>query len=382
MSPQFIHPNWHVLLIHYPIALLTLGLIVEICTLIYRRGTLRAAGRWMLLLGALSTLPAATAGIHAYYQTIHYAASIESGSGEPAPAAWYHLVRDAHRHLTPWQWEDLKHHIWRAGSGTIIVSFAVLLYLAASDRWRRRLYFPCLALTLFATIVLMSGAWYAGESVYIRGTGMQPDAAVVVLDPDHLDRAVEEIVPPIQLHVVLAGLAIAMALAALAMSIRSLAMMECAATPRARRTSASESHDSAYSDSPVLQREMTVLATLPPRFAARFWLLAMLLTLGTVAAGVWVAGWNWSKFKPLFAQPRDLVHMILGVMLVLVTIMLAIVTRWAARRKWLLATLASLLLLVIIGQIWMGILLMYDGSDGASPLYQFRKPIVQTQPEL
>lgn len=378
MSPQFIHPNWHVLLIHYPIALLTLGLLVELCTLIHRRGTLRAAGRWMLLMGALSSLPAATAGIHAYYQTVRYAALTESASAETMPAAWYHLVRDAQNHLISQQWADLKHHIWRAASGTIIVNIAVLLYLAASDRWRRRLYFLCLALVLFATIVLMSGAWYAGESVYVRGTALQPDARGVVLDPDHLDRAVEGIVPPIQLHVVLAGLTVAMALAALAMSIRAMAMMQVPPAAKSRAPSPGECHDSAYADSPVLQREMTVLAIRPPRFAVRFWLLAMLLAMGTAAAGVWVAGWNWGQFKPLLAQPRDLVHIILGVMLVSLTVILAIVTRWAARRRWLLATLASLLLLVIIGQLWMGILLMYDGSDGGSSLYQFQRPIVQT----
>ena len=42
-------PNWHAILIHYPVALLTVGLAVEWLTLGYRRGTLRQAGLWSLL---------------------------------------------------------------------------------------------------------------------------------------------------------------------------------------------------------------------------------------------------------------------------------------------------------------------------------------------
>lgn len=371
MPNELIHPNWHIILIHYPIALLTLGLAVELSSFLYRRSTLRTAGRWMLLIGALSCLPTATGGLYAYYDTIRFAGQGEAAM-EPGGEAWYQLARDAQSHFNTQQWDDLKHHIWRAASGTIIVIFAVILYLGASDRWRRRLYFPCLLLILFATVVLMSGAWHAGESIHTRGTAVERGATGVVLDAKHIDAAVKGIIPPLQLHVLLAGLTTALAVAAVGLSIRALVT----GRPALARPPQGETHDVVYSDSPVVQTEMTVIA--PPTVRpARFWLLATLLGLGTATGGVWVAGWSWESIKPLIAQPRDLAHMILGTSIVLLTLVLAAITRWATRRKWTLSILTTLLLLAIGGQIWMGILLMYDGSDKASSLYQFRRPVVQ-----
>ena len=368
MPSELIHPNWHVVLIHYPIAFLTFGLAVELFSFLYRHGTLRSAGRWMLLIGALSCLPAATSGVHAYYDTIRFAGQHDAMGGD----AWYQLARDAQSHLTIQQWDDLNHHIWRAGSETIIVIFGVLLYLGASDRWRRHLYFPCLLLILFAAVVLMSGAWYAGESVHVRGTAMKPGAGGVVLDREHVEVAVRGIVPPLQVHALLAGLTMAMAVVAVGLSIRAMVV----GGPVKVRRAEVETHDTVYSDSPVVQQEMIVVgpAVVKP---ARFWLLAVLLSLGTGAAGAWVAGWSLEQIKPLVGQPRDLAHMILGSGIVLLTVVLAGVTRWGGKRKWLIGGLAALLFLVIGAQVWMGILLMYDGSDGGASLFQFRRPVVQ-----
>jgi uncharacterized membrane protein len=375
---ELIHPNWHVTLIHYPIALLTLGLAVELFSFLYRRGTLRAAGRWMLMLGAFSCLPAASSGIYAYYDTIRHAGLEEKLETEPGQKAWYQLTRDAENHLSNQQWDDLKHHIWRAASGAIIVLFGVLLYLGASDRWRRRFYFPCLLIILFATVVLMSGAWHAGESIYTRGTAIERDATGVVLDPEHLNAAARGVFPPLQMHVIFAGVTMAMALAALGVSIRALVTLGPAPEENPPpQGEAWENHDTAYADSPVVQRQMTVLEPPPRVYAARFWLMAMLLGVATAAGGVCVAGWSWEAFKPLIGQPRDLAHLSFGAAIILLTLVLAGVTRWAGRRKWMLGALAAILVLIIAAQVWIGILLMYDGSDGGASLYHFRKPVVQ-----
>jgi hypothetical protein len=370
---ELIHPNWHVVLIHYPIALLTLGLAIELFTLFCRRSTLRATGRWMLLIGALSCLPTATSGLYAYYDTVRFAGQGEVEM-EPGGDAWYQLVRDAQPHMAEAQWGDLKHHIWRAASGSIIVVIAVVVFLGASDRWRRRLYFPCLLLAMFATIVLLSGAWHAGESIFTRGTAVERGATgMVPIDQKHLEQAVKGAIPPLQLHVLLAGLTVALAMAAVGLSIRTI----ITSAPEPTRPPDGQTHDVAYSDSPAVQHEMTVINA-PPVHPARFWLTAMLLAIGTGAAGVWVAGWSWEQIKSMLPQPRDLTHIILGGSIVLLTLILAIITRWAGGRKWLMGALAALLVLVVAGQIWMGILLMYDGSDKASSLYQFRKPPVQS----
>jgi hypothetical protein len=368
---ELIHPNWHVVLIHYPLALLTLGLLVELWSLVYRRGTLRAAGRWMILLGALSTLPAATSGIYAYYDTVRHAARGEVEM-EPGGDAWYQLVRDARAQISQRQFDDLKHHIWRMAPGTILLIVAVVIYVGASDRWRRRLYLPCLLLVLFAVGVQVWGAWFAGESIHVRGTAVERDATGAIFDPKQPGQTARGIVPPLQLHVLVAGLTLAAAVGALALSIRA------SVTHRREMVAPSpgtDSHDVVYADSPAVQVKMIVIAE--PVHAGRFWILAIVLALLTATAGVWVAGWSWGQIKPLLAQPRDLAHVSLGAAIVVLGLMLAALARWGRGRRWWLALVASLLVAVVAGQVWMGILLMYDGSDGGASLYRFRKPAVQ-----
>jgi uncharacterized membrane protein len=70
MLGNFISPNWHVALIHYPIALLSLGLLIELLSFWQRVAGLRSTGRWMILFGALSGLPVLTAGIYAFRDVV------------------------------------------------------------------------------------------------------------------------------------------------------------------------------------------------------------------------------------------------------------------------------------------------------------------------
>ena len=54
MAKEFINPNWHVILIHYPLGVFMLGLLLEVAFLIFRyQGAVRIAARWMIVLGAL-----------------------------------------------------------------------------------------------------------------------------------------------------------------------------------------------------------------------------------------------------------------------------------------------------------------------------------------
>src|SRR5438046_1216547 len=66
MPKEFINPNLHVALIHYPIAMLITGTLIEIFSFLWRRSGFRAAGRWMILIGALSMVPTLTSGIYAF----------------------------------------------------------------------------------------------------------------------------------------------------------------------------------------------------------------------------------------------------------------------------------------------------------------------------
>ena len=47
-----LHPNLHPPLVHFPIALLFTGLVIEIFSFLgWRQHPIRSAGRWMILLG-------------------------------------------------------------------------------------------------------------------------------------------------------------------------------------------------------------------------------------------------------------------------------------------------------------------------------------------
>lgn len=363
MANELIHPNWHVVLIHYPLALLTAGLAIELFSFLYRHASVRVAGRWMLLIGALACLPTATSGLYAYYDTVRYAGQGEV-SMEPGGEAWYQLTRAAGDRLTQAQRDDLNHHVWRTGSGTIILLLGVIPYLGASDRWRRRLYFPCLLLVSFAVGVMVWGAWYAGESVNTRGTAMKWNAT-----------AGGVVVPPLQMHVVLAGLTIALAVGALGLSVRKLSLRESGAKPRSDFGRPVE--ELADADVPAVQVKMIVISE--PVHPGRFWVIAAVLGLATAAAGVWVAGASWEQIQPLLGQPRDLAHICLGVSIVLLALVLGALTRWGDGRRWLIATVATLLLVAVAAQAWVGILLMYDGSDKGSSLVRFRTPTVQVK---
>jgi len=39
--------------------------------------------------------------------------------------------------------------------------------------------------------------------------------------------------------------------------------------------------------------------------------------------------------------------------------------------------IAAVVLLVLAAQAWVGALMMFDGSDGAAPLWRFRPPTIQ-----
>ena len=65
MATPLVRPNLHVILIHYPLAMLVAGTLIELLSFVWPRGTFRAAGRWMILLGALLAVPTTFSGIYA-----------------------------------------------------------------------------------------------------------------------------------------------------------------------------------------------------------------------------------------------------------------------------------------------------------------------------
>src|SRR3954454_19920282 len=90
MSKELVNPNLHVVLVHFPLALLVAGLGVEILSVLYRRTTLRAAGRWMILLGALAAVPPALSGAYAFADVA--CRSMPPGARVDVP--WYRVLRE------------------------------------------------------------------------------------------------------------------------------------------------------------------------------------------------------------------------------------------------------------------------------------------------
>src|SRR4051794_20292631 len=121
-SGEFILPNWHVVLIHYPLGLITFGVLIEILSFFWRESTVRHAGRWMMLLGALSSIPTVTMGMYAFRDVV-----------VPGSINEMHTWRDVARR-SPWtaeQWEHMQRHIWLAAIGTGLAVIAAFLWLAS-----------------------------------------------------------------------------------------------------------------------------------------------------------------------------------------------------------------------------------------------------------
>jgi uncharacterized membrane protein len=352
---QFVNPNLHVVLVHYPLALLITGTLIELFSFMWRRHSFRAAGRWMILLGALCAIPTVLSGVYALYD-------VANPTGESVD--WKQAVKDSP--LNNQQWAILKDHLLLETSATVAALLVALTWIGCSDSWRRRLHLPLLIILLGACGLTAAGAWHGGEVVYRFGTGVgaRPGATTEPI-------TIEYFIPPLQSHMILAGATIALALAALALSIRNLTLgapitqvdFIAAALGPPPTLMGGESEDV------VPPEPQDVMVPWAP--AARFWLLAALIGLITAGFGVWVlaGGFGTWAAKELLSYvretPRRLVHVIAGVSIVVLLLILAGVARWMPRQKWVLVFFALLLVIAVAVQVWLGILLLYDTPQGA-----------------
>jgi hypothetical protein len=119
---------------------------------------------------------------------------------------------------------------------------------------------------------------------------------------------------------------------------------------------------------------------------ARVWVAAAVLAGATAAAGLWVASWVdperkapvwWGEWAAMLRLPRNLAHAVVGGSVVVLTAVLAALTRWTQGRSGWLSFFTVLLVLALAAQVWLGVLLMFDGSDAVSGLSGFRRPAVQ-----
>lgn len=402
MQLKFINPNLHVILIHYPLGLLAVGLLIELLApILWRRSAFRAAGRWMILIGALALVPTATIGLYAMADTNRTPAT-------PDDATWAQV-----RATSPVQgeaWEMMQHHAWYNAAGSAVILLLVVLWLGGSDRFRSGLHLLFLLGLIGGFGALVIGSWHGGEMIYRFGVGVQPirnspttqlageaagggTSAAAHEQTDAKDR-LAYYAPPLQVHVILAGSAIAIALAALGLSLRAgaqatviveptpeLSDISSALNPNVRAArpmptittgssaATAGSVAAATMDDAALQ---TNVIRRPPM--GRFWLLAVLLGLITAATGYWTLAqdsstWDikslWHMIADTSEGYRRIAHVVTGVSIVALMLVLAVVSRMRAGRSLLLFVFTLALLAAVLAQIWFGSLLMFDTPGGS-----------------
>src|SRR5437764_721251 len=123
MHDEFIHPNWHVILIHFPLGLLGVGVVIELLSFLWRRSGFRIAGHWMILIGALACLPSATSGIYAFHDVVTYHTNLGDD------ASWGDIKIASHWNDT--QWHLMRNHVLFATIGALVIALTACAYLSA-----------------------------------------------------------------------------------------------------------------------------------------------------------------------------------------------------------------------------------------------------------
>jgi uncharacterized membrane protein len=377
MASDIIRPNLHVALIHYPLGLLIAGTLIELFSFLWPRSGVGAAAKWMILIGALSAVPATFSGIYALRDIAN-----TNNPADVEDAPWVDVRAASPLLSQPKAWSVLERHAIFQSVATGLSVIAVVIWLGCSDRARMLVRAPLLMLLLGSIGVMILGAWAGGEAVYRHGAGVDIQA----------DSGPTRFLPVLELHVVAAGLVVAIALAAIGMSFRKMtvkheiirdvsevALEQQVTAEGAMRTPAS-SMAMLRSFNPGI--ELTVAPFAP---ASRFWLLAGVLAILTAAGGIFVLAQDsdalgtatrrhqplvkvlWSQVQPEKGQVinRALAHVIAGALLILIPLALAAMVRFAPRQRFWMGFLSLILVGVVACQIWLGILLLYDTSEGS-----------------
>jgi uncharacterized membrane protein len=400
---EFINPNLHVILIHYPLALLVVGTLIEFFSFLgWRRSAFRAAGRWMLMIGILSLTPTLFTGLYAL-------ADINRTADTADDATWAEI-----RQQSPIQgqaWEFATTHAWSNAIGSVVLLVTLVLWMGSSDDWRRKLHLVWLLLLVAGLGTLVYGAFFGGEMVYRHGAGVElvresegsPGAAdgsgsgsPAAAEQTDVKKRIAYYAPPLQVHTILAGAAVSLALAALGVSLRAGARGDHppdysveVAPVQSNIASALNPSFARARDPNDFDREIDPPPPIEvPRRArpagARFWLLATLLGIGASLTGVWTLAhfsdiWNLpagERVTHLVSQVTDrdlnngsmltrrLVHTATGASIIVLLLLLSAIARITAGRRFVVLLFTMLLVVAVVAQVWFGSLLMFDTPAG------------------
>ncbi len=362
MTGPLIQPNLHAVLVHYPIALLTLGVFIEVFGFFWRRSGVRTAGHWMIVLGTLACIPALTTGLYALRQTA--APGVMEGP-------WYEAV--AQSKWTPAHWEVLSSHLSLMVGASIALLVSIIVWLGSADHARSRIYLLGMAILLVCVSLLVVGAHEGGELVYKHATAVGL-ASPPPVDPNAtwLER-LAVLIDPVELHLLLVGVAIALIGTSLALSVRRSAI--------AWENQMAETKATAAGLKPAADRGNTNFLNIPMLYPARFWVLSGIVTIMAAAAGLWIIGqWAPGALLHYLSQQRHedhwrtVLHANTAAALILLILLLALMMRWFPRRRFMMGIITTLLVLGLALQSWTGVLMLFDDSDG--PLMHFVRPPV------
>jgi hypothetical protein len=418
---QLLNPNLHAALLHLPIGLFAVGMLVEIFSFMYSGGGARKAARYMIVLGVLLMIPVSLSGAYALSDVVRR--SMPPGQAVDQP--WTTLIARTQLHqgqsgndLQGEQWHMVLSHAWKMSTATVVAVLAVFVGIACSGRWWKRLYIPIGVVLLASLAWIFWGAWSGGEMVYQWRTAVQldinstprptpmPSAAMEQTERRTRDMA-SYYAPPLQTHVVVGGLAAAFAIGALGLALRNTSRPESLDTEQDILLS-----PVAADVAMVRSFKPAAAVTLPPERApaARTWLAAGIAAVGAAVLGLWFLAsatdavnvsngqqrplpavlWDTVKTPvqddrtstsvnavpqgsagattPQPANPlglnRRLAHIIAGISIVVLPFILAVLAKWAPQRR-LPLTITAILLVAALGvQVWLGVLMLFDGPAG------------------
>ncbi|MBV8780227.1 MAG: hypothetical protein JO353_02410 [Phycisphaerae bacterium] len=369
---EFIAPNLHPIVVHFPIALLITGILIEVFSFLgWRQHSFRQAGRWMILLGTLLTVVAVTSGIYA----LAGVSRIGVGSTDPSDS-WQQLSNHSPLVHNTTAWHLMVRHVLFESIGAALALLGTVGWIACSDRIRRSLGLIWFLFILAGVGVIGTGAWFSGEGIYRHAV------AVDTTSSDSRPSTLEYYLPPLEGHTIGAGAAVALALLSIGLAIRSRVTLAALENLHALGPVLNEPpHQLADALAPHSYEVLATPSEIAQRVpSSRFALLAALVALLTAAGGWWVlsdgADLSFTAFHDLWALISDsdqnsgfwltrrIAHVCCGVLIVALPVLLAIISRYMPRSRLLLPATILLLLLAIAGQIWLGVLLIFDGNAG------------------
>ena len=126
------------------------------------------------------------------------------------------------------QWHVLKVHFLSNAIAAGIALITVVGWIGSSDKRRRQLQWPALALLVIAAGFMILGADRGGQAVYVQKLAVENrdqviEKSQVPFSQLNDKQKIAKYLSPYQLHLVMAGLTLALAAAALALSLRAAA---------------------------------------------------------------------------------------------------------------------------------------------------------------